>query len=268
MNVLDTSLMWRNLGIATIPILAGSKKPALESWKQWSEELPPVSRLKAWFAVDYSLAVILGWRNLAVIDFDDEERWESWQADHDPIDTYRVKTSRGWHLYVYTEEETSTWRGENIDVKGKSSYVLTPPSIHPSGHRYQGYGSPHQIATIASVTELLPEYEQAPVWQPRERKPYDPFEEAMREHEPCGISIEAIKAAWSWKDVIPVNGKARRGVTMTNCPFHNDEHASLAIYPDGHAHCFGNCDFHGDVVDAYAQLHKLTVQEAIREMAR
>lgn len=266
MDVLSTALMWHNLGIATIPILAGSKKPALESWNRWQSELPPVSKLKAWFAIDYSLAVILGWHNLAVIDFDDEALWQSWQADHDPIDTYRVKTARGWHLYVYCEEAASCWHSEGVDVKAQGGYVLAPPSIHPSGHRYQGYGSPRQIATIASITELLPEYEANQSWQPRERAEYDPYDEAMRA-ESCGVSVEAVKAAWRWEEVIPVNGGSRRGVTMTNCPFHNDKTASLALYPDKHCHCFG-CGYHSDIIDVFADLRKVTVQEAIREMAR
>jgi hypothetical protein len=312
MDVLSTALMWHNLGIATIPVLAGSKRPALEAgWGRWQTELPPEAKLRAWFAnLGYNIAIVCGHKGLVVVDFDSMDRHEVWQAGLDASyeelvnSTFRVRTRKGLHYYFYVEEETFCgsilWnycqkcramtlhrpvpvkmleclecktqsepgQEQRVDLKGVGGQAMTPPSIHPSGHRYQGFGSPHQIATIASVTDLLPEYKPVQVWQPRERKPYDPYEEAMREHQSCGISVEAVKAAWRWEDVIPVNGKASRGVVMTNCPFHNDEHASLAIYPDGHAHCFGNCGFHGDVVDAYAQLHKLTVPEALREMAR
>ena len=75
--------------------------------------------------------------------------------------------------------------------------------------------------------------------------------------------------AWrvGWEDIIPLNGRAKRGVIMANCPFHPDKTASFAIYEDGHAHCFG-CGWHGDVLDCWAALHKITVQEALREMAR
>ena len=265
--VLDIALTWSDLGIATIPILAKSKSPALPSWHQYAERLPTKQELQAWFCVDYNIACICGAvsHNLAVIDFDSLEAWETWQANHDPLDTYHVKTSRGWHLYVFTEEETSTWRGEDIDVKGKSSYVLAPPSIHPSGHKYQGYGSPSQIATIASIKEVIPEYEDVPAWTPRERKPVDPYEAAMRE--PCGTSVETVKAQWEWADVIPLNGTASRGVTMAHCPLHNDGNASFAIYPDGHAYCFG-CNWRGDIIDLWAAMHNLTVQEALREMAQ
>ena len=45
MNVLETALLWHSLGIATIPVLAGSKKPALTEWGRWQRELPPESKL-------------------------------------------------------------------------------------------------------------------------------------------------------------------------------------------------------------------------------
>ena len=266
MNALETALQWHSLGIATIPILAGSKKPALQSWSEYQKRLPTEGELRAWFVVEYGLAVLTGWRGLAVVDFDDSDYWESWQAGRDPIDTYRVETRRGWHLYFFVDEPVSCWHSEVVDVKAAGGYVLAPPSIHPSGHKYQGYGSPSQIAMITSIKDVIPEYEDVPQWQPRERKPLDPYEAAMRE--PCGTSVEAVKAQWRWEDLIPLNGRARRGVTMTNCPLHSDKNASFAIYPDGHWHCFGCGGHGGDIIDLFAAMNNLTVQEALREMAR
>jgi len=286
MNVLDTALMWHNLGIATIPILAGSKRPALEAWGQYQTELPTEAKLRAWFSVSYNIAVVCGHSNLVIVDFDSMDRHESWQTGLDCSfeelvnSTYRVRTRKGLHYYLYTEEQTGgaaiLWNydcetkcesgnEQRVDIKSAGGYAIAPPSIHPSGHKYQGYGSPEQIAKIASITDLLPEYEPVQTWQPRERGPYDPFDEAMRES--CGVSVEAVKANWRWEEVIPVNGGSRRGVTMTNCPFHNDKTASLALYPDKHCHCFG-CGYHSDIIDVFAALHKVTVQEALKEMAR
>lgn len=310
MNVLDTSLMWHNLGIATIPILAGSKRPALEAgWGRWQSELPSVAKLRAWFSnLGYNIAVVCGYNNLIIVDFDSMDRHESWQTGLDCSyeelvnSTYRVRTRKGLHYYFYTEEQTGgtaiLWNycqkcqamtvhrsvpvktlecrecetkcepgnEQRVDLKGVGGYAIAPPSIHPSGHKYQGYGHPSQIATIASITDLLPEYEQAQVWQPRERKEYDPYDEAMRA-ESCGVSVEAVKSTWRWEDIIPLNGRAKRGVIMANCPLHNDKNASFAIYADGHAYCYG-CLWTGDVIDLYAALHKLTTAEALKEMAR
>jgi len=262
MTSLETALQWRNLGIATIPILAGSKRPALDAWERWQHELPSEAKLRAWFAVGYNLAVVLGWRNLAVIDFDSQDVWQSWQTERDPLDTYRVQTARGWHYYFYIEGEVKCWKGNRVDVKAAGGYVLSPPSVHPTGHQYQGYGSPECILRVHSIKEILPEYE-PPALIAHVSRPADPYDMAMRQE--CGTSVANIKATWRWEDVLSVNGTARRGVVMVNCPFHADEHASMALYPDKHAFCYG-CQWRGDLLDMYARLHSLTIPEAMREM--
>jgi len=298
---LDTALQWRALGIATIPILAGSKRPALD-WERWQHELPSEAKLRAWFSVGYNLAVITGWRNLVVVDFDSLERLEIWLASPQgqQTDTYKVRTRKGWHYYFYVDEPTNCgaalwnfclecqkWtlhrmvpikmleclkcqtqsepgREQRVDIKGIGGQAITPPSIHPSGHKYTGVGDPAQIARVSSIKEVLPEYE-PPALIAHVSRPADPYDMAMRQD--CGISVADIKATVRWEDVLNVNGTARRGVTMVNCPFHQDDHASMALYSDKHAHCFG-CNWHGDILDAFAGLHNLTIQEAMREMRK
>jgi len=264
MTSLDTALQWRALGIATIPILAGSKQPALESWHQFQSELPTEAKLRAWFAVvKFNLAVITGHRNLVVVDVDDPTLCDAWETLA-KMDTYHVQTARGWHYYLYVENEVRCWKGEGVDLKASGGYVLAPPSIHPSGHKYTGVGDPAQIARVGSIKEVLPEYE-PPALIAHVSRPADPYDMAMRQD--CGISVADIKATVRWEDVLNVNGTARRGVMMINCPFHQDDHASMALYSDKHAHCFG-CNWHGDILDAFAGLHNLTIQEAMREMRK
>ena len=47
----------------------------------------------------------------------------------------RVKTGRGWHLY-FSGTAASTVTFEWGELRGVGSYVLIPPSIHPSGASY------------------------------------------------------------------------------------------------------------------------------------
>jgi putative DNA primase/helicase len=47
-------------------------------------------------------------------------------------------------------------------------------------------------------------------------------------------------------------GKMMRG----RCPIHQDDSPSFFIYDDGRAHCYG-CQFHGDVIDLWAELKGL-----------
>lgn len=53
-----------------------------------------------------------------------------------------VKTARGVHYYFRCPEGTEIKNrakigGEQIDVRGDGGYVIAPPSIHPSGVRYE-----------------------------------------------------------------------------------------------------------------------------------
>jgi len=180
MNTLEAALQWRALGIATIPILAGSKKPAL-AWKRYQSEMPSTNKLRAWFSSGgYGLAVVTGWRGLAVIDWDDEHKMWSWILDHPKhaaIDqTYIVQTRSGLHFYFFVDEPAHCWHGDKVDVKGNGGYVLAPPTIHPSGHQYEGFGSISGIQRIESIKDLLPDYEPKP--------------------EPRPPAINALDAAW------------------------------------------------------------------------
>ena len=264
MSVLEIALLWNKLGIATIPILAMSKEPALPSWHEYTKRLPTERELKAWFCVSYNLGIVCGpvSHDLVVVDVDDPTLCNAWETLAE-MDTYHVQSARGWHYYLYVEDEVRCWKGEGVDVKAAGGYVLAPPSIHPTGHQYRGFGSLECILRVHSIKEILPEYE-PPALLAHVSRPADPYDMAMRQE--CGISVASIKATWRWEDVLSVNGTARRGVVMVNCPFHQDDHASMALYPDKHAHCFG-CGLHLSIIDFFALLHNLTIPEAMRSMA-
>jgi len=56
--------------------------------------------------------------------------------------TRTVKTARGWHLYFRypTDGVIRNDAGKlcsGIDIRGEGGYVLAPPSLHPSGVRYE-----------------------------------------------------------------------------------------------------------------------------------
>ena len=275
-DTLSEALIWNSLGIATIPIRNSSKRPALDSWRVFQDRLPTPRELRTWFFSNrYNIAAVTGWRGLVVVDFDDSWRYSTWLSRLPNtqaltvLSTYRVQTRRGWHLSFYSRPPATSWRGEGVDVKAAGGYVLAPPSIHPTGHVYRGVGRPAEIQHISSVSELLPEYRDEPdiARGSMTRSKKDPFAEAMCDS--VGISVAEIKARLSFEDVLGVslNGQSRHGVTLIKCPFHDEEQASFAIYPDGHAHCFGACSFHGDVIDFWAAMHNLTIAEAMRTLA-
>jgi len=166
MNSLDTALAWRALGISCIPILAGSKRPACP-WKRYQNEMPSIARLEAWFGSGgYSIAAICGWRGLVVVDWDDINKAGTWFKQLPRLTstiiatTYRVRTRNGYHLYFFVDEQPRNWHDDGVDVKAAGGYVLIPPSIHPSGHRYKAIGNPSDIQRISNIRVLLPQYKE------------------------------------------------------------------------------------------------------------
>lgn len=75
--------------------------------------------------------------------------------------------------------------------------------------------------------------------------------------------IESIKANVSIESVVSevVDLKHKKGL----CPFHNEKTPSFTIYKD-RFHCFG-CGEKGDVIDFVVKYYRLTVGEAIQQLA-
>jgi len=48
-----------------------------------------------------------------------------------------VKTARGYQVYLRTRQTVNKQRFDGLDIQGQGSYVVAPPSIHPSGKQYQ-----------------------------------------------------------------------------------------------------------------------------------
>ena len=268
MNALEVAQNWLHIGIATIPILARSKSPALDSWGEYQERLPTEHELRAWFAGSgYNLAVITGWQGLAVLDFDNLNIYGSWTAGlalsvaEKVFTTYRVSTSRGMHLYFYCQEPARSGHVEACDVKAAGGYVLAPPSVHPSGACYFPIGGPGKIQTIESIDALLPGYAKATEWQAPNEAQMDAFDAAMQPEIKSG-AIEAIKARMSIADVLGQSNGNHRRTWLTTCPLHGDKAPSFAVYPDGHFYCFG-CGAKGDAISLWAMMHHVTNREAI-----
>ena len=73
------------------------------------------------------------------IDGDDGERW----LDRKEVPATLVATSgRGRHLYYEGRGDGALGLGPRVDVIGKNRYVVAPPSLHSTGHRYEWLTDP------------------------------------------------------------------------------------------------------------------------------
>jgi hypothetical protein len=284
MTPLDTALQWHNEGIATIPIRYRSKRPMFP-WKTYQEKLPDEADIKEWFKSKFcNMAVITGYRNLTILDFDTPDIWQLWeswiniQMPNLLCQTYRVKTRRGQHVYLFLEnppERTLKIRNEQnqtlIDVKAAGGYCLAPYSIHPSGHRYTGFNLPSNIVTVGSLDEVLPcmlmEKATAEIEIPQYQNGSCDIWSITPELQ-NGDAIAWIKSNRSVLEFFPhaVSSGGNRWYKVL-CPFHNDHSESGWI--DTQRDRFGcQACMNGslDVIDLYAMLKKVDRKQAIREL--
>jgi hypothetical protein len=89
------------------------------------------------------------------------------RVNHDRIATLAQRTARGWQMFfrwpaVGVIRNSARRLAPGLDVRGEGGYVLVPPSVHPSGVRYEWIVSGAEITPapawlLAMVTEPKPE---------------------------------------------------------------------------------------------------------------
>ncbi len=96
------------LGIAIMPLYHRSKVPMLSTWHELQKRLPTNTEYQNWFSTSWNnYAVICGWNNLVVLDFDTFEYFDLWrlvmraEGLQRVVETsFKVVTSHGFHVYL------------------------------------------------------------------------------------------------------------------------------------------------------------------------
>lgn len=85
--------------------------------------------------------------DIVVLDADTERAEEALKKRGHPV-TPTARTARGLHLYFRHpggKLPTQVGLGDGLDLKADRGYVAAPPSVHPSGVRYEWIISPQQV---------------------------------------------------------------------------------------------------------------------------
>ena len=277
------------MGIAIIPLHYRAKLPRVK-WKKYQTQLPTWAELKRWGLGSprpSNWGAVCGWKGLTVLDFDDLSAWAEYQRwakgsawGAYALTSYQVKTRRGVHLYLLIldtpNKHSIDWNGR-IDIQGKGTYVLVPPSIHPSGARYRVLvGGP--VLPVPSLADVLPEdarrYEPEPAPRPAVTAPaptIDIWDRVMMASDPMPTDAAMrIKAHYRIQDLFKDTEPSGRDYLKVLCPYH-DDHAKSG-WVNVREQIFGcqACRFKRpkDVINVYAHLHGLTNTEAIRELLK
>ena len=142
----DAALAYAARGWAVLPCQHRDKAPLTPHGVHDAATDP--AAIRAWWAKwpKANVGLACGPSGLVVIDLDGETGSDSWAALKQRIgfndDTALALTGRGVHLYFRAPEgvpignDAGRKLGPGIDVKSAGGYVITPPSVHPSGKVY------------------------------------------------------------------------------------------------------------------------------------
>jgi hypothetical protein len=152
---------YKRLGFNVIPLKARSKEPVIK-WSEFETRKTTEEELKQWFSKeDVNVGIVCGSvsGNLIVLDFESLEAFKRFLGktpEELAVSTIVVKTARGYHLYVKTDKPISSFKIPELqlDVKGEGGYVVAPPSIHPTGVKYEFLGNPWKLDHIQKVDDL------------------------------------------------------------------------------------------------------------------
>ena len=153
------ALSLSHTGWSVIPLKPQSKEPLIP-WRELQRRRLTEREIIEIFErhPDANVGVITGAiSRLLVLDVDSFETVKRFGVPETPI----VETARGRHYYFQLPGKkirSVTGIAEGLDVKAEGGYVVSPPSVHPSGTRYQWIIPPR------GLDPLGPEPAPPPAW--------------------------------------------------------------------------------------------------------
>lgn len=266
-----TPLDFHFMGLSIIPIGYRDKSPNIrylpnQKWRQYQDKNPCISEVEKWLDDPWcNYAVITGWQNLVIVDFDNldwHDVWLNCYGVNGYADTYTVETGRGYHYYYFIEDKpdvTLGWAGGEIKATG---YCLIPPSIHPSGTLYKALNPDNEIMTIGSIYDILP------------KDVFNGFDGTYN-RKSAFDSVWTPKADYqndvkqSWRILHHFSHARPSGDNwyMVRCPFHDDKKASAWVNDnDNRFGCHGCINGSMSSIDFYMKLNGCDYETAVKEM--
>lgn len=138
--LVEEALSYLEHGFSVIPTKQ-DKTPAV-SWKRYQSQRATAAQVRKHFQKPgvTGIGIVCGpvSGDLAVRDFDNESTYAHWYEQHANLGAIlpTVATPRGKHVY-FTCPTCSTRYVEAGELRAAGSYVLAPPSLHPSGVQYR-----------------------------------------------------------------------------------------------------------------------------------
>lgn len=158
-------------GWSILPVMPGSKRPAVSSWTQYQKTRPTTAELKLWFEdPDMGVGVVTG--ELSGIVVIDEDSYKAHGTKLELTTPLKVVSgSGGRHLYFkYTAKIANAVNKEKaIDIRGDGGFIVLPPTIHPNGTGYKWDGEvPETLESLPALSSTFVE-DVFGKWEPTEK---------------------------------------------------------------------------------------------------
>ena len=157
-------------GFAVVPLKPRAKEPMTKhGLKDWTDDPESVRSIWAKYP-DANIGIVCGApsRGLVVVDLDTHDDGPDghdarrmWEREHGelPETATAITGSGGTHLLFRASHEVRPSVNSElaVDVRGDGSYIVAPPSVHPSGRRYEWEVPPDEVepAPFAFVSAFV-----------------------------------------------------------------------------------------------------------------
>lgn len=160
-NLIDPAFAYRRLGYSLIPVR--SNKVSAVPWKRYQSQHVSYSTFRNWWCRKdiAGIGIVTGEiSHLAVLDFDNLQHYLDFKQEQpDLMNTYQVKTRRGFHLYfrIPSTRTTRSMKAEGMDWLYEGRYVVAAPSTI-DGIRYQVVQDRHPKMLTAKQLRQIEEF--------------------------------------------------------------------------------------------------------------
>lgn len=153
-SILKRAKAYLDRGWSLVPVEAGGKRP-LVRWEPFQQHMPTQAELDQWFKrwPAANIAVVTGaLSHLVVLDVDPRHGGDDSLADlekrHGPLPDTVEAISGGGGRHIYFAHPGGIVHNRvgfvpGIDLRGDGGVIIVPPSLHPSGRRYEWEVSHH-----------------------------------------------------------------------------------------------------------------------------
>ena len=168
MELRNAAVDYANRGYYVFPCVERGKSPAIKHG--FKDATRDIAKIEEWWSEKpYNIGIAPGRSNIVVLDVDidhdagkyGDETLQELEAKNTTLpDTVEVLTGGGGrHLYFMCDDPKLTAGvrfAPNLDYRGTGGYVIAPPSVHPTGRRYEWEAAHNlQDTEIAPLAEWL-----------------------------------------------------------------------------------------------------------------